>query len=267
MIISDAEKIDIMQHYIDGGEIESKYLASDEWFNCAGPSWNWSEGDYRKRIYNYPLYFECILYSSKFIVEFTGLTEGTVVQTTYSSLQIGYFEEAWQPHTDKNIWREVQKPKELDILEHLKLKFSTGDYICIGNSWFDVDKWVKKLHPSFKEKSIIEYKLIHKKHEDILNAYLKDKNVQIEWKWTGFGFTYLEEDFLETYDETNHYRIKEPKKQIVHECYRTNKKTGESEMLTKLLTDDMLNILQEDERTQYTYHKTGRSFEIKLGDK
>lgn len=180
--ISDKEKIEVMQHYIDGGEIESKHLASDEWFNCAGPSWNWSEGDYRKRVYNYPLYFEFTNVhdsdSEKFIVEFTGLTEGTVVQKTDSDWEIGHFDNTWFPHTDKNFWKEVDKPKELD-----------------------------------------------------------------------------------------QYRIKKPESQIVYECYRTNKKTGESEMLTKLLTDDMLNILQEDERTQYTYHKTGRSFEIKLGDK
>ena len=62
-------------------------------------------------------------------------------------------------------------------------------------------------------------------------------------------------------------RLKPKESQIVYECYRTDKKTRESEICTKLLTDKMLKILENENRTQYTYHKTGRSFEIKLGDK
>lgn len=115
MIISDAEKIEIMQHYLDGGEVECKFDEED--WCVVQPSWAWNDCFYRKRIYNYPLYFEFTNVhdneSEKFIVEFTGLNEGTVVQKTYSVWEIGYFDDAWFPHTNKDYWKEVDKPKEL----------------------------------------------------------------------------------------------------------------------------------------------------------
>ena len=90
------------------------------------------------------------------------------MQKTYSVWEIGYFDDAWLPHTNKDLWKEVDKPKELT--------------------------------------------------------------------------------------ET----------QIVYEVYRTNKKTGKSQILSRLLTDDMLKILEDENRPKNTYKKTGRQFEIKL---
>lgn len=263
--ISDKEKIEIMQHYLGGGEVEYREFDEKDWC-VVKPSWAWNDCFYRKKIYEYPLYFEYSNVndseSEKFIVEFTGLTEGTVVQITDSAWEIDHFDNEWYPHTDKDFWKEVDKPKELNEIDNLKSKFQTGNYICLG-----VSKCVKIQYPIFQEKCIIDYKLIHKKHVVVLDAYLKDKNIEIEYCSTCNGWITIDGDFLLNYDELEHYRIKEPESQIVYECYRTDKKTGESEICTKLLTDNMLKILQEDDRTQYTYHKTGRSFEIKLGDK
>lgn len=273
--ISDKEKIEIMQHYLNGGEIECKF--DDKDWSVVKPSWAWNDCFYRKKIYNYPLYFEYTDVhdeeSEKFIVEFTGLNEGTVVQKTYSDWEIGHFDNIWMPHTNKDLWKEVDKPKELNKICNLKNKFETGNYICLCNLWLGVNKWIIADFPTFEERNsfktdIIGYKLIHKKHTDILDAYLKDDNVEIEYETNnGFGFTYLEEDFLETYNEINQYRIKKPESHIVYECYRTNKQTGETEILSKLLTDNMLKILENEQRAQHTYHKTGRQFEIKLRNK
>lgn len=266
--ISDKEKIEIMQHYLGGGEVEYREFDEKDWC-VVKPSWAWNDCFYRKKIYKYPLYFEYSNVndseSEKFIVEFTGLTEGTVVQITDCDWSLGHHDDEWFPHTDKDFWREVQKPKYSET----QTKYMHNNYICVGNAWIGVNNWVEIKYPTFQESGIIAYKFIHIRHKDVLEAYLKDSNSVIEWNPIGFGFTYLEEDFLESYDETNDYRIKEqePESQIVYECHRTDKKTGESEICTKLLTDNMLKILQEDDRTQYTYHKTGRSFEIKLGDK
>ena len=267
--IPDEEKIEIMQHYINGGEVECKVFPGTDWsdWSVVQPSWAWNDCFYRKRIYDYPLYFEYDKDSEKFIVEFTGLSEGTVVQKTYSNWNIGHFDNEWYPHTDKDFWKEVDKPKELNEIDNLKSKFQTGNYICVGNKWFGVSKWVKIQYPILQEKVIIDYKLIHKKHVVVLDAYLKDKNIEIEYCSTCNGWITIDGDFLLNYDELEHYRIKEPESQIVYECYRTDKKTRESEIISKLLTDKMLKILENENRTQYTYHKTGRSFEIKLGDK
>jgi len=53
---------------------------------------------------------------------------------------------------------------------------------------------------------------IHKKDEKILNAYLKNNNVKIEW-YTNYGdYPYIWDDyylnFLENYDEQETYRLK-----------------------------------------------------------
>lgn len=269
--ISDKEKIEIMQHYLNGGEIECKF--DDKDWSVVQPSWAWNDCFYRKRVYNYPLYFEFTnvhdTESEKFIVEFTDLTEGTVIQKTYSNWEIGHYDNVWFPHTDKDFWKEVDKPKELTVFNeicNLKSKFETGNYICAGKAWFGVSKWVRIEYPTFQEKGIIDYKLIHKKHTDILDAYLKDNNVQIEYE-TNNGWITVDNDFIMDYDELDQYRIKKPESDIVYECYRTNKQTGETEILSKLLTDNMLKILENEQRAQYTYHKTGRQFEIKLRNK
>lgn len=211
--ISDKEKIEIMQHYLDGGEVEYREFDEKDWC-VVKPSWAWNDCFYRKRVLS----------------------------------------------------------EELSAIQKLQEQFQTGNYICVGERWFGVSDWSIIEHPTFNElynftSDIINYKLIHKKHGWVLEAYLKDSNSVIEWNPTGFGFTYLEEDFLETYNEINNYRLKPKESQIVYECFRTDKKTGESEICTKLLTDNMLKMLLDEDRTQYTYHKTGRSFEIKLGDK
>lgn len=265
--ISDKEKIEIMQHYLDGGEIECKFDEKD--WHVVKPDWAWNNCFYRKRIYNYPLYFEFNnkndTDSEKFIVEFTSLREGTVVQKTYRVWVMGHFDDAWFPHTDKDFWKEVNKP----VTHNLNEKFETGDYICLGKKWLGVEVWAKIKSPDtfYETPGFTDFTLIHKRHSDLLEAYLKDRSVEVERRTVLQEPKWMKVSFLETYDETNDYRIKEPESQIVYECYRTDKKTGESEILPKLLTDNMLKILEEDDRTQYTYHKTGRSFEIKLGDK
>ena len=96
--ISDKEKIEIMQHHLDGAEIECKVFHGTDW-SVVQDSWDWNDCFYRKKNYEYPLYFEYSNVndseSEKFIVEFTGLTEGTVVQKTYSNWNIGHFDNAW----------------------------------------------------------------------------------------------------------------------------------------------------------------------------
>ena len=105
--ISDKEKIEIMQHHLDGGEIEYKVFHGTDW-SVVQPSWAWADCFYRKRIYDYPLYFGITNVrdsdSEKFIVEFTGLTEGTIVQKTDSDWEIGHFDNEWIPHTQIKIF-------------------------------------------------------------------------------------------------------------------------------------------------------------------
>lgn len=91
--------------------------------------------------------------------------------------------------------------------QEIAKKFKTGNYIII---WKCVEpitlnyRWLingsDRLFPS------IEYKLIHKKHKDILENYIKDININIVVLIDDSVYNI---DFIETYDERNNYKIME----------------------------------------------------------
>lgn len=41
------EKIKVMQHYADGGEVEKYLTDRNDWYKTDHPSWNWSGNTYR----------------------------------------------------------------------------------------------------------------------------------------------------------------------------------------------------------------------------
>ena len=41
------EKIEVMQHFADGGEVQVSKISLDIWFDTKHPEWNFSEQDYR----------------------------------------------------------------------------------------------------------------------------------------------------------------------------------------------------------------------------
>lgn len=267
--ISDKEKIEIMQHFINGGEVEYQPSVTDNWYDIVEPTWNWYACNYRKKIYTYPLYFEYIWErGDTFFVEFDSLDSGTVIRVDSGKYKVGDWYEIWYPHTDISKWKQVENPIEkyfqskLKYLDEIKQKFLTGNYICIWKMEDDI-----QISPNPIWGTDGEYKLIHKRHEDILSEYLKDNNIEIERRTALESPEWVETKFIENYDSTNDYRIKKPESKIVHEVYRVSKIEDKQELLKELMSDNMLKILQDDDRTQYTYHKTGRSFEIKLRDK
>ena len=97
------------------------------------------------------------------------------------------------------------------VLEDLKRKYLTGNYILLWKAdynWIICDIVVGEGYG--------HYKLIHIKHKDILEAYLKNPSVEIETgvfapmtgetepsKWVK-----LEKDFIEDYNEDFWYRLK-----------------------------------------------------------
>lgn len=43
-----AEKIEVMNHFLKGGKVQSRHVASDKWENDANPEWHWGYYEYRK---------------------------------------------------------------------------------------------------------------------------------------------------------------------------------------------------------------------------
>ena len=84
------------------------------------------------------------------------------------------------------------------LLAPHKEKYATGDYIIIsGKHWECFD---------------LQEVYIHKKDKDVLEAFLKNENVEIEWYISHNGYPYIWDDFsldfLRDYDEDCRYRLK-----------------------------------------------------------
>lgn len=111
--------------------------------------------------------------------------------------------------------------KKSNWLEDLKRKYESGNYILLwkANSKLETPSGVDSIWTicvRYVEKEYWDYKLIHNKHKDILEAYLKNPSVEIETgvfapmtgetepsKWVD-----LEKDFIEDYNEEFWYRLK-----------------------------------------------------------
>lgn len=115
-------------------------------------------------------------------------------------------------------FKEVMKEKT--GIELLKEKYASGDYICCvkgtGGYYFSIEQ------PEFNVE-VKKYRLIHKKDESILQAYLYNPKMEIEVYLTSCAIINYEtvkdtwikcDDFIENYDESFEYRLKEVEKQF-----------------------------------------------------
>lgn len=96
-------------------------------------------------------------------------------------------------------------------VDSLKEKYESGKYICIYKEYIHLEDkhnycWHIKENPLFT--NIGEYKLIHKKHKEILDAYLADNSVEIEFSYGDAIVWDIQEDFISRYTEKKHYRLK-----------------------------------------------------------
>lgn len=108
---------------------------------------------------------------------------------------------------DGIVYVPKENKSELDLL---KEKYNSGDYICIAKL-HKHHNW--ELPKVFKWNQYNYYKLIHKKHKEILDAYLADNSVEIEYEFDeethcNAGW-YIVDDFIDTYKEHRNYRLKQ----------------------------------------------------------
>ena len=87
-------------------------------------------------------------------------------------------------------------------------KYATGEYICVVENRFGGTGYFIKENDEFKENW--NYKLIHKKHKDVLEAHLMDSSVAVVICVEDSIYR-MNLDFIETYDERNNYKIMELK--------------------------------------------------------
>lgn len=129
---------------------------------------------------------------------------------------------------------------------NMKEMYDSGDWIALSR-WHEYSKdksntakFLINRNPNFND-GTGEYKLIHKKHSEILDAYLADNDVYIDFM-SADEWTYLRLDFIHGYSETYDYRIAP--------------RQGES------YTAKVLSELGEDNFAKYGFEKP--SFECEL---
>ena len=143
----------------------------------------------------------------------------------------------------KNLWYKVEEKSELDLM---KEKYASGEYVLVTPS----NEWVIVENPQW---DCHNYRLIHKKHKNILDAYLINNSISIEFRDTDGGmkeFEYisncLKGSFIDSYNESFEYRLKHKKKTVyIIKFFSTKGKV--LEMDKSKLTQMPKNIINEYE--------------------
>lgn len=101
--------------------------------------------------------------------------------------------------------------KELNII---KEKYVTGNYICVVENRFGPEGYfIKEDNSEFKHNW--NYTLINKKHSEVLEAYLKDSNIEIFTDaYSDYAHEYYKmseyfsnQNFIEFYNENYNFKI------------------------------------------------------------
>ncbi len=122
--------------------------------------------------------------------------------------------------------------------EEMKEKFKMGDYICLTIPKFadkNLDYWMISEYPNFRDD--FTYKLIHKKHKNILDAYLAN-NIEELFIWDDCKCEYPIDKFIEQYNENTKYSFN-PKKLTIQDKQEISDQIDEislNEQIEKQLT-------------------------------
>lgn len=98
-------------------------------------------------------------------------------------------------------------------IEEMKKKYESKNYILIArqNNSAPVGKWYEHIQPCChqleKTKKYLDYKLIHKKHKDILDEYFKHKEIGVLHISGDIAGIIDGDTWIEHYDENNIYEL------------------------------------------------------------
>ena len=111
------EKIKVMQHFADGGDIEIKAYGVEEWIVDSDPQWNWVTCEYRikEEEVKYPIYAKRNNVKQTLIVKFTAEKTGEVIEDTSGEYYIGYSATNWIPVYNDAVWEVLPKYEELTL--------------------------------------------------------------------------------------------------------------------------------------------------------
>ena len=153
------EMIEVMEWFENGGEVECVHKAYDDWERATKPLWNWNDYEYRKKEFQYPIWFKDNITGSNLIVRFDSLTKGEVIVGNKVH-KVGGYNENWIAHTDNEHWTQIEepkeKPKEKVTIERWVIEESNIKFIVETS---DIDAWSKPFSSAKKLKLIDSYEV------------------------------------------------------------------------------------------------------------
>ncbi len=150
------EMIEVMKHYEIGGEVECTDVGIERWRVLDNPQWNWDAYDYRKREFQYPMWFKAK--STGLIIRFDGLTSGTVIEEGSSFNSKGEYKDIWRQHTDNEHWVQTEEPKSKEKATIEKWLIEENDIKFVVET-SDIDAWLKSFPTAKKLKFIDSYEV------------------------------------------------------------------------------------------------------------
>lgn len=110
-------KIEVMQHFLNGGEIEFALIGGTNWNKASMPIWDWSKFVYRikEEEVKYPIYAKRNNVKQTLIVKFTAEKTGEVIEDTSGEYYIGYSATDWIPVYNDAVWEVLPDYEELTL--------------------------------------------------------------------------------------------------------------------------------------------------------
>ena len=127
-------QIEVMQHFLKGGEVEvATTIGYERWSLATNPLWNWAGYKYRikQEDIKYPVYAKLKNVKHTLIVKFTSDREGVVVEDDSSEYYIGEESSAWIPAYNDAVWEILPDYEELTLYYEV-IDTELGRYEVIG---------------------------------------------------------------------------------------------------------------------------------------
>lgn len=126
-------QIEVMQHFLNGGEVEYATKGYNRWSLATSPVWDWA--NYRYRIkqedIKYPVYAKRKNVKCTLIIKFISEKTGEVMEDSSGEYYVGYKAEDWLPAYNDAVWEILPDYEELTLYYEV-IDTELGRYEVIG---------------------------------------------------------------------------------------------------------------------------------------
>ena len=126
-------QIEVMQHFLNGGEVEYATKGCNRWSLATSPVWDWTNYKYRikQEDIKYPVYAKLQNVKHILIVKFTSEKEGTVIEDDSNEYMIGSMQDGLFPVYNDAVWEILPDYEELTLYYEV-IDTELGRYEVIG---------------------------------------------------------------------------------------------------------------------------------------